>query len=63
MRGIDEAVFYVSTDSGGEQCGLLRYKTDLGSKPLQVQIANVNAIQAHEAGERVIEPLDEGYDR
>jgi len=60
MRGIDEAVFNVSADSRSEKCGFLRYKAYLRSKPLQVQIANINAIQAHGARVEIIEPLDKG---
>ena len=60
MRGIDEAVFNVSTDSCSKKCGFLRYKAYLRSKPLQVQIANINAIQAHGARVEIIEPLDKG---
>ena len=60
MRGIDEAVFNVSVDSRSEKCGFLIYKAYLQSKPLQVQIANINTIQAHRARVEIIEPLNKG---
>ena len=60
MRGIDEAMFNVSMDSRSEKCGFLIYKAYLQSKPLQVQIANINAIQAHRARVEIIELLNKG---
>lgn len=62
MRSIDEAVFHVPADSGGKKRGFLRYETYLRSKPLQVQSANVNAIQAHGSREGIIEPFNKGND-
>ena len=62
MGGADETMLNVFTDSGGEEYGLLRDETDLGSEPLQIQVTNVEAIKAHRASEGVIEPFNEGDD-
>src|SRR6266403_6019644 len=59
MRRTNEAMLYVSTDGSGEEDGLLRHETDLGSEPLQIQFTNVDAVQAHRATEGIIKPLDQ----
>jgi hypothetical protein len=62
MGGADETMLNVFTDSGGEEDGLLRDETDLGSEPLQIQVTNIEAIKAHRTSEGVIEPFNEGDD-
>jgi len=62
MRGADETMLNVFVNCGGEEYGLLRDETDLGSEPLQIQVTNIEAIKAHRASERVIEPFNKGDD-
>jgi hypothetical protein len=62
MRGAYEAMFNVSTDGSGEEDRFLRHETDLRSEPLHIQFANVDAVQAHTATERIIKPLDQRDD-
>jgi hypothetical protein len=62
MRGADETMLHVFEDGSREKHGLLRHETDLRSEPLQVQVTNVDTIQAHRASERIIEPFDKRDD-
>ena len=62
MKGADETMLNVFANGGGEEDGLLRDETDLGSEPLQIQPTNVEAIKTHRASERVIEPFNKGDD-
>ncbi len=62
MRGADETMLHVFEDGSREKHGLLRHETDLRSEPLQVQVMNVDTIQAHRASERIIEPFDKRDD-
>ena len=58
MRGTNKAVLDVLADSGGKEYWFLRHETDLRSEPLQVQVTNIQAIEAYISCERVIESFD-----
>ena len=62
MGGTNKAVLDVLADSSGKEYGLLGHETDLRSEPLQVQVTNVQAIEAYTSCERVIEAFDKRDD-
>ena len=52
----------VLADGAGEHRGVLLDVADLAAQLLAVEAADVDAAEAHDAGGRVVEPLDEGED-
>ena len=62
MGCADETMLDVFADGCGKERGLLRHEADLRSEPLQIQVPDVDAIEAHRASEGVVEPFDKRYD-
>ena len=62
MRGAKETILDVLADSSGKEYWFLRHKADLGSEPLQVQVTNIQAIEAHRPSKRIIEAFDKRDD-
>jgi len=52
----------VVLDGGGEKDGFLGHETDLATKPLDVKLFEIDAIQSDNARQRIIEPLNQGDD-
>jgi len=63
LRRVGLAVQDVLPDAGGEQHRLLAHEADLLAVPLQVQAADVHAVEPDGAREGVVEALDELDDR
>jgi len=49
-------------DGGGEKDGFLRHETDLATKPLDVKLLDIDAIQSNDTRQWIVEPLDQGDD-
>src|SRR5579863_7207214 len=62
MRSADETMLDIFADGCGKERRLLRHETDLRSEPLQIQVSDVDAIEAHRTSEGVIEPFDKRDD-
>lgn len=58
----DKTMRDIAFDGGCEESRLLRDETDLRTQPLDVQLAEVDAVKTNSALERVVEALDEGND-
>ena len=58
--GANKTVGDVVPDSSGEKNGFLGNETDLATKPLDVELSEVDTIQSDDTRQRVVEPLDQG---
>lgn len=59
VDGTNETVRDVALDGGSEERRLLTDETNLRTKPLDIQLLEINTVETDNAGERVVEALDE----
>ena len=55
----NQTVGDVILDSGGEKDGFLRNETNLATKPLDVKLFEIDAIQSNDTRQRIVEPFDQ----
>ena len=60
--GTNEAVSDIVLDGSGEEDRFLGDETDLATKPLDVKLPDIDAIQSNDTRQWVIEPLNQGDD-
>ncbi len=61
-RGAFAAVGDVVADRSAEEHGFLQHVSDLAAQPLQLVVANVDAVDLHLAGGRIVETRNQADD-